>query len=65
MKIGKYTTIDIYYNKSEAKLAKAKGKQLIKQGYSLEHTDSGSDDYDYCNQYVKVFPSINQTSPTK
>lgn len=60
MLIRRYTYIDVYYNRGQAKQAKKEQKRLAKIGYELMAKDSaGGHDkktgkgFDYCDQYLK------------
>jgi len=53
MEIRKWTTIDVYYNKSETDEALRERKRLERLGYELQCEDNGSGEYEYCDQYLK------------
>ena len=53
MKFIKYTFVDVYYNESEQEQADKETRRLEKLGYTLEHRDCASGEYEYCDQYLK------------
>lgn len=57
MRILCYTTVDVYYNKTEQKVADKKRKQLERQGYELNLQDEAPEPFDYCDQYIKYIKS--------
>lgn len=53
MRITQYTYIDIYYNDCDKKLIEKKHKELLKLGYLREAQGTGTEDFKYCDQYLK------------
>ncbi len=53
MEVRKWTTVDVYYNKDEEKLADKERKRLERLGYELQLLDDGSFPYNFCDQYMK------------
>ena len=53
MRIIKYTYADVYYNRDEQGRADKEEKRLKKLGYTLEHRDDASGEYEYCDQYLR------------
>lgn len=53
MRIVQYTYIDVYYNECDKKLVEKKHKELLKNGYTREAQDAGTEDFECCDQYLK------------
>lgn len=52
--IKKYTTIDVYYSEETINEYNKIKKRLLKNGYEINFEDTASsNDYDYCDQYIK------------
>lgn len=52
MRITKWTTVDVAYNKNEQNAAKKERKRLERLGYEYQQTDEGAL-HDYNDQYIK------------
>lgn len=68
MEIRKWTTVDVHYTKNETQLAEKERNRLERMGYEYQQTDSSSDPFDYCDQYIKSGKTrlLNQVKfPTK
>lgn len=54
MKVSKWTTVDVYYNRDEQNEADKEGKRLTRLGYELQEQDAGDGvEFEYCDQYIK------------
>ena len=53
MEVRKWTTVDVYYNEDEQKIANKERKRFERLGYELQSLDDGSGLHDFCDQYIK------------